>query len=55
MDKLIPTIVVACMLAWITHIVVCLAQAKIGILIAGALLFPIGIIHGFYCWVSWLF
>lgn len=36
--------------AWITHIVVCLKTAAWGFLIAGAIFFPIGIIHGIGCW-----
>ena len=37
--------------AWITHIVVCLTDEKWGFLIAGAIMFPIAIIHG---WLIWL-
>lgn len=42
-------------LAWLTHIVVCLVQAKYLLLIAGAFVFPVGIIHGFGLWfgVNW--
>jgi hypothetical protein len=36
--------------AWLTHIIVCLSSAKWGFLIAGAILFPIGIIHGVMLW-----
>lgn len=36
--------------AWLTHIVVCLKTAAWGFLIAGALFFPIGIIHGVGLW-----
>lgn len=36
--------------AWITHIVVCLKGGLWGFLIAGAIFFPIGIIHGFGAW-----
>lgn len=32
--------------SWLTHIVVCLAAGKWGFLIAGALMFPVAIIHG---------
>lgn len=38
--------------AWITHIVVCLKTSAWGFLIAGALLFPIAIVHGFGIWVG---
>lgn len=36
--------------AWLTHIVTCLSDGLWGFLIAGAILFPIGIIHGFMIW-----
>ena len=45
-------IFVACVAAWITHVVVCLKTAAWGFLIAGAIFFPIGIIHGAGCWFS---
>jgi hypothetical protein len=36
--------------AWITHVVDCLIHASYGLLIAGAIMFPVGIIHGFGVW-----
>ena len=36
--------------AWVTHIVVCLGTAAWGFLIAGALVFPIAMIHGTGVW-----
>jgi hypothetical protein len=39
--------------SWITHIVVCLKTAAWGFLIAGALVFPIAVIHGTGIWFSW--
>jgi len=36
--------------AWLTHVVVCLIAGKWGFLIAGALMFPIAIIHGTGIW-----
>lgn len=36
--------------AWLTHVFTCFAQGLWGFLIAGALLFPIGILHGIYLW-----
>ena len=36
--------------AWITHIVVCLKTASWGFLIAGAIFFPVAIIHGIGIW-----
>lgn len=35
---------------WITHIITCLSDGSWGFLIAGALLPPIGIIHGIGIW-----
>jgi len=36
--------------AWLTHIIVSIATGKFMLLVAGALLFPIGIIHGIGIW-----
>lgn len=36
--------------AWLTHVIVCLKAASWGFLIAGAIFFPIGIIHGIGLW-----
>jgi hypothetical protein len=38
--------------AWITHVVVCLTLGKWGFLIAGALMFPIAIVHGIGIWLG---
>ena len=35
---------------WITHIIVCIKSASYLLLIAGALIFPVGMIHGIGCW-----
>jgi len=40
----------ACIGPWLTHIVFCLSTGKWGFLIAGAIFFPIGIIHGIMIW-----
>ena len=42
----------ACFLAWLTHIFYCFAHTLWGFLLAGALFFPIGILHGFFIWFS---
>jgi hypothetical protein len=39
--------------AWITHIVVCIHDKEWGFLIAGALFFPIAVIHGWGIWFGW--
>jgi hypothetical protein len=38
--------------AWLTHIFTCFAQGFWGFLVAGAIFFPIGILHGFYLWFN---
>lgn len=49
---LIPLfMVVATLGAWLTHIIVCILENTWGFLIAGAIMFPIAIIHG---WMIWL-
>jgi TRAP-type mannitol/chloroaromatic compound transport system permease large subunit len=39
-----------CGAAWLTHVIVCLDESKWGFLIAGALFFPIAIVHGIGIW-----
>lgn len=54
MDNLIGAFLgLAALAAWFTHVVTCLAQGLWGFLIAGAILFPIGIIHGVMIWFGW--
>ena len=36
--------------AWLTHVIKCLAAAKYVLLLTGALVFPVGIIHGISVW-----
>ena len=43
-------IVFALIAAWLTHIFTCFSNSLWGFLIAGALVFPIGILHGFWLW-----
>lgn len=45
-------VIIACIASWFTHVVVCLSAGKWGFLIAGALVFPIAIIHGFGIWLD---
>lgn len=51
MKGVVITLVI-CFLAWLTHIIVCLKAGLWGFLIAGAIFFPIGIIHGVGLWVG---
>lgn len=39
-----------CVAAWLTHIFSCLSNGEWGFLIAGALAFPIAIVHGIGIW-----
>lgn len=41
-----------CAAAWITHIIYCFSHVLWGFLVAGAIFFPIGILHGFYVWFN---
>lgn len=41
-----------CGFAWLTHIFTCLAHGFWGFLIAGAIFFPIGILHGMWLWFN---
>lgn len=45
-------IVLACGLAWLTHILYCFSHLMWGFLVAGAIFFPIGIMHGVYLWFN---
>jgi hypothetical protein len=41
-----------CFFAWLTHVFYCFAHVMWGFLLAGAIFFPIGILHGFYLWFN---
>lgn len=43
-------LVIASIAAWATHVIVCLQTANWAFLIAGAIMAPIGIVHGFGIW-----
>ena len=47
--------VITMMAAWFTHIIHCLIHAKYLLLIAGAFIAPVGVIHGIGIWfgVNW--
>lgn len=48
-------LIITTIAAWITHIVHCLLTAKYILLIAGAFIAPVGVIHGVGIWfgVNW--
>ena len=53
MDSLIPwTVFLTLFGAWFTHVVTCLTVGAWGFLLAGAIMFPIGIIHGIGIWIG---
>ena len=39
-------------LSWLTHIVVCIQEAKYILLLVGAFVFPVGCIHGTGVWLG---
>lgn len=41
-----------CSAAWMIHIIYCFEHNRWGFLIAGALAFPIAILHGFLIWIG---
>lgn len=45
-------IVVGCIAAWFTHVVTCFVVGAWGFLIAGALFFPVAIVHGVGIWLG---
>ena len=45
-------LVLAIIAGWFTHLYVCFTTASWGFLIAGAIFFPIGIIHGWGNWIG---
>jgi hypothetical protein len=38
--------------AWLTHIVDCAGDGLWGFLVAGAIFFPVGVVHGIGVWVG---
>lgn len=38
--------------AWVTHVYVCLREESWGFLIAGAIFFPVAIVHGVLVWLG---
>lgn len=39
-------------LAWLTHVVVCIGTSKWLFLLAGAIFFPVGCVHGTGIWLG---
>lgn len=38
--------------SWLTHVVACLSDAAWGFLVAGALFFPVAVVHGTGIWLG---
>ena len=47
---LIMSIIITTIAAWLTHIITCFQEEAWGFLIAGAVAFPVGILHGIWLW-----
>ncbi len=45
-----PILMLVSFAAWITHVVTCIQQATWVLLLVGAFVFPVGIIHGVMVW-----
>lgn len=39
-----------CLAAWLNHVFTCFAEGLWGFLLAGAVFFPLGILHGGWLW-----
>ena len=45
-------LIVAMPASWFTHVICCLQDERWGFLIAGAIFFPVAIIHGIMIWLG---
>jgi hypothetical protein len=51
MEEIMALIVgIALLGAWMTHVIVCLTAGAWGYLIAGAIFFPVAVVHGVMLW-----
>ena len=39
-----------CICAWLNHVFTCFSEGLWGFLLAGAIFFPVGILHGMWLW-----
>jgi hypothetical protein len=46
-------LVIAVIAGWVEHLIICFTIGKWGFLIAGAIFFPIGVVHGWGHWFGW--
>jgi hypothetical protein len=49
---LFGVIIIAPLAAWMTHVITCISTEAWGFLIAGAIFFPVGIVHGVGIWMG---
>lgn len=42
----------ACIAAWVTHVIVCIKASAWVLLLFGCIIAPVGIIHGFGIWLG---
>lgn len=54
-ELVLASLFVMVLAAWLTHVIVCLKSASYMLLLVGAFIFPVGIIHGVGVWfgVAW--
>jgi hypothetical protein len=51
MEDLLPVLLVTWVgFAWLTHVITCIAASKWVLLVVGALVFPVGCVHGTGVW-----
>tara|TARA_B100002049_G_scaffold218354_1_gene185445 strand:- start:1189 stop:1392 length:204 start_codon:yes stop_codon:yes gene_type:complete len=48
--SLLVAVIIIPIAAWFTHVVVCIQASEWFLLIAGAIMFPIAIVHGIGVW-----
>jgi hypothetical protein len=44
------TLLLGSIAAWFTHLFTCFSEGAWGFLVAGAIFFPIGVLHGAWLW-----
>ena len=48
-----PFLILVPLAGWATHMFICFREHQWGFLVAGALFFPVGVIHGWGRWFGW--
>ena len=53
MDEIISILIIFLIIAaWLTHVITCFVHGLWAFLLAGAIFFPIGIVHGIFVWLQ---